>query len=94
MTKHPETRWITLALDGRHVTLGRHTDPTDAEIAATEAALSAQGLSGFLAVMRGTYYAHGKVELLHVRPLAGAEAEQWDAAAEAFLAKRVAALAA
>ena len=94
MAKTLETRWIALATDGRHVTLGRHTDPTDAEIEATEKALAAQGLSGFLAVMRGGYYTRSAVELMQVRPLAGAEAGQWEAAAAAFRAKRVAALAA
>jgi hypothetical protein len=89
-----ETRWIALAADGRHVTLGRHTDPTEEEIVATEAALAAQGLAGFLAVLRGVYYGRGAVELMQVRALAGATPDQWDAAAAAFVEKRKAALAA
>jgi hypothetical protein len=93
MTRTPETRWIALATDGRHVTLGRHTDPSEDEIKATETALAAQGLSGFLAVLRGGYYTRNTVELLQVRPLATAMPDQWEGAVAAFLAKRVSALA-
>jgi hypothetical protein len=27
-----ERRWIVLSGDGRHVTIGRHTDPTDEQL--------------------------------------------------------------
>jgi hypothetical protein len=38
-----ERRWIVLGTDGRHVSLGRDSDPSPEEIEAAEAALLAQG---------------------------------------------------
>ncbi len=66
-----ERRWIVLCTDGRHVTLGRHTDPTEDEVVAAERSLSGAGLAGWLAVMAGDYYAQ-KVQpsIMPVRPLA------------------------
>lgn len=52
-----EHRWIALAEDGRHPTLGRDADPTEAEIDAVEKALAAQGLHGWLAIAEGDYQA-------------------------------------
>ena len=79
-----------MGVDGRHVTLGRHSAPDEAEIRATEDALRAAGTAGWLAVLRGTYYARGAVELLMVRPL-GNPASDWDSAVVAFKAAREAA---
>ena len=78
-----ERRWIVLGGDGRHVTLGRHTNPTQGEIDAAEAALKASGQAGWLAVMQGRYYSRGAVDRLMVRPLA-CPGDAWDAAARAF----------
>jgi hypothetical protein len=79
-----ERRWIVLGEDGRHATLGRHTDPTEAEIAAAEQALVAQGLHGWLAVADGDYWAkRATVSLLMVRTL-GAPQAAFDSAAAAF----------
>lgn len=64
-----ETRWIILCTDGRHVTLGRHTDPSPEEVARAEAGLAAQSLAGWLAVMKGGYYGADKPSLMMVRPL-------------------------
>jgi hypothetical protein len=64
-----ERRWIVLTEDGRHVTLGRHTDPSPDEIAQAEAGLAAQGLAGWLAVMEGAYYQRRKPSLMMVQPL-------------------------
>ncbi|WP_439580653.1 hypothetical protein [Elioraea sp.] len=84
MRRSKEKRWIVLGEDGRHVTLGRHTDPTDAEIAAAEGKLAAQGLGGWLAIMEGDYFGRRpQPALLMVRPL-GSPAERFEAAAEAF----------
>lgn len=84
MKAESETRWIVLASDGRHVTLGRHTDPTEEEIANTEAALTRAGLGGWLAVMRGRYYdARRQPELLMVRSL-GNPVDSWEDASDAF----------
>ncbi len=79
-----ERRWIVLAEDGRHSTLGRDTDPTEAEITATTQALTAQGLHGWLAIAEGDYWAkRGKVNLLMVRPL-GTPTVTFEQAAAAF----------
>ncbi len=90
MTHSParEHRWIVLGEDGRHVTLGRHTDPTDDEIARSAEALRTTGQGGWLAVLEGRYYQpRDKVSLLMVRQL-GPTKTAWEAAAEAFLAAR------
>ena len=90
-TPNLEARWIVLGIDGRHVTLGRHTDPTEEEIAAAEARLAAQGLAGWLVLMKGGYYAQGKPSLMMVRALAN-PARVFEEAAGDFEAKRKAAL--
>lgn len=89
MTQDREARWIVLALDGRHVTMGRHTNPSTDEIANAEAALARQGTAGWLVVMRGDYYGRGKLEFLRVRPLAN-PATPWEEAVRAFEARRAA----
>jgi hypothetical protein len=83
-----EKRWIILGTDGRHVTVGRHTDPSPDEIEAAEAGLRAQGLSGWLAVTDGGYYGPGEIAVLPVRSLADALPETWDRAVAAFLEHR------
>jgi hypothetical protein len=63
-------RWIVLGEDGRHVTLGRDSDPAEAEIAAAEAALRAQGPHGWLAVAEGDLWSgRNSARLLMVRAL-------------------------
>ena len=87
-----ERRWIVLGTDGRHVTLGWHTDPTEEEVLAAQRSLFANGLAGWLAVMEGDYYTNrGRPGLLMVRPLAAPAVVFADAAA-AFEAARVRAL--
>ena len=79
-----ERRWIVLGEDGRHVTLGRHTDPTTEEIGHAGAGLRAAGLGGWLAVMEGVYYrSRGGVSLMMVRELVPCRAS-WDEAVSAF----------
>ncbi len=58
---------MLLAGDGRHVWLGRNSDPTEQEIADAGAALDKQRLTGWLAVCRGDYWGEGEPELLLVR---------------------------
>ena len=65
-----ERRWIVLGIDGRFVTLGRASDPSEAEILAAEAALRDQGLAGWLAAMEGNPYVGAVPRLMEVRPLA------------------------
>jgi hypothetical protein len=86
-----ERRWIVLGEDGRHVTLGRHSDPSADELAQAEAGLAAQGLAGWLAVMEGSYYLKRKPSLLMVRPLCNPQRSFADAA-DAFQAARKAKL--
>jgi len=62
-TKVLERRWIILAQDGRHVTMGRAAPPSDAEIAAAAAALAAQGLAGWLAMLDGNYWSRIAAEI-------------------------------
>jgi len=87
-----ETRWIVLGTDGRHVTMGRHTDPTEVELAEAERGLASQGLSGWLAVMKGAYFARLTPSLMMVRPLAN-PASPFENAAAAFIERRAASLA-
>ena len=82
-----ETRWIVLGTDGRHVSLGR-ADPSEAEITAADDALAAQGLSGWLARLRGAYYSRGKVTLEPLQRIGADQDEDWQAALAAFHAAR------
>lgn len=50
-------RWIVLASDGRHSTIGRDTAPDDAALAAAGAALANLGLAGWLVRLEGDYWA-------------------------------------
>lgn len=72
-----ERRWVVVAAaadgqapDGRYVTLGRHSDPTEEEIRAAEEALRSQGLAGYLAVMEGNPWVGPLPRLMEVRALA------------------------
>ncbi|MFC7552328.1 hypothetical protein ACFQU7_08815 [Pseudoroseomonas wenyumeiae] len=65
-----ERRWVILGEDGRHVTLGRASDPSEDEIRRAEEQLRAQGLAGWLAVMQGNPYTGTMPRLMMVRPLA------------------------
>jgi hypothetical protein len=87
MRTKTETRWIVLGADGRHVSLGR-TEPSEAEIATASDALAAQGLSGWLARMRGEYYSRGKVTLEPLQRIGIAHDADWQAALAAFHAAR------
>ena len=85
-------RWIVLATDGRHSTLGRDTAPDDAEVAAAGAALASMGLAGWLVRLEGDYWSRRTpVVLTLVQPLAHAAAADWPAAVAAFDAMRMAA---
>lgn len=65
-----ERRWVVVAPDGRYVTLGRHSDPSEQEVRDAEEALRAQGLNGWLAIMEGNPWVGRAPRLLEVRPLA------------------------
>jgi hypothetical protein len=86
-----ERRWIILGEDGRHVTLGRHSDPSADELAQAEAGLAAQGLAGWLVVMEGSYYLKRTPILMMVRALCNPQRPFADAV-DAFQAARKAKL--
>ncbi len=83
-----ERRWIILAQDGRHVTMGRAAPPTEAEVEAAAVALAAQGLAGWLATMDGNYWSRRRVALAPVQMLGDGAALDWPAAITAFEATR------
>jgi hypothetical protein len=87
-----ERRWIVLGEDGRHVSVGRYSDPSDAELVTVADALRAQNTGGWLAVMEGVY-SRGRTAptLMMVRSLAPVTAA-WDEAAAAFQERRMQAL--
>ena len=88
-----EKRWAVIGEDGRHVWLGRHSDPSEEEIAGAETALAAQKLAGWLAVVEGDYWSRrGRLAFVMVRPLAS-PASAFEAATAAFEAARKAKLA-
>lgn len=76
-----ERRWIVLGTDGRYVTLGRNSDPSEDEVRGAEEALRAQGLAGWLAVMEGNPYVGAAPRLWEVRRLAEPPVPFADAAA-------------
>ncbi|CAH0163252.1 hypothetical protein [Roseomonas sp. CECT 9278] len=87
-----ERRWIILAQDGRHVTMGRAAPPSEAEVEAAAAALSAQGLAGWLATLDGNYWSRRRVTLAPVQMLGDEATLNWPAAITAFEGARQSAL--
>jgi hypothetical protein len=83
-----ERRWIILAQDGRHVTMGRAAPPCEAEVEAAAAALAAQGLTGWLATLDGNYWSRRRVALVPVQTLGDGASLDWPAAITAFEAAR------
>ncbi|WP_291830190.1 hypothetical protein [Bosea sp. (in: a-proteobacteria)] len=88
-----ERRWIILAQDGRHVTMGRAAPPSEAEVEAAAAALAAQGLAGWLATLDGAYWSRRRVALAPLQMLGDGTMLDWPAAVAAFDAARKAATA-
>jgi hypothetical protein len=93
MSAGVQQRWIVLGADGRHMSLGRATPPTDMEIIGVSDALTAQGLSGWLACMQGDYYSRGKVTLAPLKRIGADHKADWQAALAAFQRLRGLALA-
>ena len=93
MSAGVQQRWIVLGADGRHISLGRAPPPTDMEIIGVSDALTAQGLSGWLACMQGDYYSRGKVTLELLQRIGAAHEPDWQAALAAFQRLRGLALA-
>lgn len=87
-----DPRTIILGDDGRHVTLGRHSAPDEAEIAQAVAALERQGMGGWLATMSGTLYQRRCPTLTMLRSL-GQPRQSWGDAVAAFRANHAETLA-
>ena len=85
-----ERRWVVISEDGRHASLGQHTDPSEEEITRVEVALAASGTAGWLAVTEGVYYSHDVITVLQVRVL-GTPSVSWEEASSKFLSLRDAA---
>ena len=90
--KFVERRWIILAQDGRHVTMGRAASPSEAEVETAAAALTAQGLAGWLATLDGNYWSRRRVSLSPLQMLGDCAPLDWPAAITAFEAARQRAL--
>ena len=87
-----ERRWIILAQDGRHVTMGRAASPSEAEVEGAAAALAAKGLAGWLATLDGNYWSRRSVVLAPVQMLGDGTTLDWSTAITAFEAARQRAL--
>ena len=74
---------MVLCEDGRHVWLGRASEPSNEEVTLAERRLTAQNLAGWLSVAEGDYYGTTRMSLLEIRKL-GAPASSWDAAVDRF----------
>lgn len=62
-----DPRWIVLAEDGRHSSVGRHREPDVEDIARIEDGLRQAGLGGWLAIMSQSAYHSGLPEVVEVR---------------------------
>jgi hypothetical protein len=82
-----ERRWIILGEDGRHVTIGRHTDPSEDELAQAAAALGVTEQGGGVAVVEGRYYSRECISVMMVRELTPTRVS-WETAVAAFEAAR------
>ncbi len=86
-----EKRWMILAATGQHSWMGRHSDPSEEELAKASAQLAALGMDAWLCIAEGNYWAAGYYAVLEVRPLHGNG--DFDKALQTFLTKRSQALA-
>jgi hypothetical protein len=67
-----EKRWMLLASTGDHSWLGRHSDPSDEELAKLAGKLNQLALSGWLCIAEGDYWAdNGHYAVMEVKRLAG-----------------------
>jgi|LakMenEpi03Aug12_release.lakeMendotaPanAssembly.Ray.scaffolds.fasta_scaffold3349592_2 hypothetical protein len=66
-----ERRWAAISADGRHVWLGRDSDPTESELASLTGSLSSHGTTAWLAIVEGDYWGRKTLNVLHVKDLSG-----------------------
>ncbi len=89
MRDSKQGRWLILNENGQHVSIGQQNAPSSEDLAAIEAKLSAQGLSGWLVRMEGDYYAKpNKVELKAIKPLCAPRVPFADASCLFFAARQ------
>lgn len=77
---------MLLAETGVHAWIGRHSDPTEEELAGMGAELVRQGLGGWLCVVEGQYWSEGPLTVLEVRRLA--DGGEFNGAREIFMSRR------
>ena len=83
-----ERRWLVVTADGRHVTVGRDTDPTGDEIQMLSRQVDELGVAAWLAIQAGDYHdPEAALELMEVRRI-GRREGNWEQARTAFLAIR------
>jgi hypothetical protein len=69
MTSAPDPRWIVLTEEGHINMIGRHTEPSQAEIERVEIAMGANGVRGWIAIMDRSAYAAGRPEFMVVQEM-------------------------
>lgn len=69
MTSAPDPRWIIMTEDGRINLIGRHTEPSQAELDRAEMAMEAAGVRGWVAIMDRSAYAPGQPEFTPVKEM-------------------------
>jgi hypothetical protein len=69
MTSAPDPRWIIITEDGRINSIGRHTEPSQAELDRAESVMEAAGVRGWIAIMDRSAYAEGQPEFTIVREM-------------------------
>jgi hypothetical protein len=74
-----EKRWIVVTQDGRHSTIGRHSDPTADELDTISGQLDSARIAAWLAISEGAYYGAGAITLMMVRRLTTTDGD-WAAA--------------
>jgi hypothetical protein len=83
MSTVSDPRWVILLEDGRYNLLGRHTEPTEADIMRAEGAMMAAGARGWLAIMDRSEFATGKPIFSMVKEI-GKPATLFDDAVRTF----------
>lgn len=87
MAGNEDSRWVVLAQDGSHATLGRHRQPDEADLVRASEGLERLGLAGWFVLLEGDYWGGDPPVLRMLRPLTGREGD-WNAAVAAFLERR------
>ncbi len=79
---------IILTDDGRHVSIGRATEPSESEIASSARGLIALGLGGWLVRMSGPYYSPSEPVTLTILREIASPAKSFEEAEAAFRSLR------